>query len=71
MYGLRHKYIRIEAQQLNLKIDKMPDIQINKDNLFLINMFLEKSLLRNVNNLENANLSFISYLVFRIDYLNN
>ena len=52
MYGLRHKYIRIEDQQLNLKMDKMLSMIYKKYNLFLINIILGKSLMRYVNNLE-------------------
>ena len=52
MYGLRHKYIRIEDQQLNLKMDKMLNIIHIKDNSSLINIILEKFLMHYVNNLE-------------------
>jgi len=35
MYGLRHKHIRIEDQQLNLKMNKMPKLITTKlDNIF-------------------------------------
>ena len=70
MFGLRYKCIRIEDQQLNLKIDKIINIFLIKDNLFIINIILEKYLMRYVDYLVNENLNLINYFVFIIGYVN-
>ena len=36
MYGLRHKHIRIEDQQLNLKMNIIKKILFKKDNISVI-----------------------------------
>ena len=55
MYGLRHKHIRIEDQQTNLKIDIMIKLICKKDNisvtpikLFSVREFLQKTFEDNV-----------------------
>ena len=42
MYGLRHQHIRIEDQQLNLKMNKMKNVfELKIDNIYVtpINLF--------------------------------